>query len=121
MSAGSFVDSTYEMNDGNIVAIRVQPETLTLDIDGANAPPIGAVSIGDLSAKVSGSKRAKGVNARTVTVEFTSTVPDGYEPGGIIRLPILTPAQFVSINKRQAGTYLGNPIRVAGKSAETVN
>jgi len=109
------------MEDGNIIAIRVQPETLELDIDGLNTPPVGAVSIGDLSAKVSGSKRSKGVNARTVTVQFTGVPPAGYAVNGIISLPVLTAAKFIEINKRQAGTYLGAAIRVAGKSAKTVN
>lgn len=121
MSSGVFVDSTYEMEDGNIIAIRIQPETLALDIDGTNDPPVGAVSIGDLSAKVSGSRRSKGVNARTVTVQFTGAPPAGYAPGGTISLPVLTAAKFIEINKRQAGTYLGVAIRVAGKSSETVN
>lgn len=122
MSSGRFEVSTYEMDDGNIIKIRVQPETLAADLGTVNAAPVGAVSVPNLSAKVSGSKRSIGVNARTVTVRFTSTLPDDYSGDDISGIPVLVKATFDAINKGlSTGTYLGQPVTIVGKSAEVVN
>lgn len=122
MSSGRFQVGTYEMDDGNIVKIKIQPETLAADLGSPNIFPVGAITIPNLSAKVSGSKRSIGVNARTVTVRFTDTLPDDYSGDDISGIPVLVKATFDAINKGvSTGTYLGQPVTIVGKSAEVVN
>jgi hypothetical protein len=120
MSAGSFSDSKYESNGGNIYSVRVQPETISATIDGvSNAPPAAAISQ-EVSAAVSRGKRALGINARSVSLAFTGALPDGYK-GTPIRIPVLTAATFNSwtATKGKTGTYLSVPVKVVGSSPET--
>lgn len=120
MSSGPFVkNARYELDNGDIAPIRVQPETLALTINGvANASSADAVTTAS-SAVVSRGKRAKGINARTVTVVFDSA-PTGYKQDSPIRLPWLVPDAFVNIKSGDAGNYLGSAVTVVGKSPEYV-
>lgn len=119
MSAGQFVRSRYEADSGEIHPIRVQPETVAASIDGnANAAPAGAVTVG-LSAQVSQSRRAFGLTARKITLAWTAAVPDGYDPRGTVRIPVLSRATFDAINVGDEGTYLGSGVTVVGKSPES--
>lgn len=119
MSSGAFTRSKYEADDGTILAIRVQPETLLANIGGANTAPAGAVN-GLGSAKARGGRREIGVKARRVTVAFTATVPDNYKEGTLLQIPILTKTLYDSIGVNATGTYLGQPVEVVGKTAESV-
>lgn len=119
MSAGQFTRSRYEADSGEIHPIRVQPETITATLGGnANSAPAGAVTVG-LSAQVSQSRRALGLTARKVTLAWTSAVPDGYDPRGTIRIPILTRTAFDDIQVGDTGTYLATDVTVVGKSPES--
>jgi hypothetical protein len=121
MSSGAFVDSFYSSNElGSIHPIRVQPETLALELGGqANAAPAGTTAILP-SAQVSRGKRAIGINARTVTIQFTATKA-GYLAGSKITLPWLASATFAAIKpKATVGTYQEVACKVVGKSPETV-
>jgi hypothetical protein len=121
MSAGKFNRSRYETNSGTIHPARIQPETLTLTINGvANAAPAGPISPGVASVKISGGKRQFGVNARKVYLAFTGDLPEGYA-GGEVAVPILSPTVFNGISKNQTGTYLGSPVIVVGTSPEKIN
>lgn len=121
MSAGAFVRSRYESNSGEIYPIRVQPETLALQIGStANAAPTGAITA-EVSARANGSRRTLGMNARSVTVTFTGTPPDGYATNSTLTVPVLTPELWDSAAKGTTGTYLGVAIEVVGKSAEAAN
>ena len=122
MSAGAFVNSFYESNElGSVHPIRVQPETLALELGGeANDAPDGAAAIGP-SAQVSRGKRALGINARTVTVRLTAALT-GYAAGSTITLPWLDPATYDGITKKvTTGTYLGTACLCVGKGPEQVN
>lgn len=122
MSAGKFTRSTYESDDGKIRSIRVQPETLAATLGGtANAAPAGTLTTGLGSAKVSGSRRSLGCNARTVTLQFTGAVPDGYMPESVVTIPILTKALFDAVAKGTTGVYLGVAVIVLFKTPEYVN
>lgn len=70
MSAGNFILSRYQADNGAIHPIRLQPETLAASIGTVNVAPTGTVTVG-LRAKVSKTKRAYGLGPRTVTVRFT--------------------------------------------------
>lgn len=121
MSAGTFIRTRYELSNGEICRIRIQPETLALEIGGtANAAPVGATTLGDVSATVSQSKRANGIKPRTVSVEFTGALPDGYSGDPISNLPVLTPGVFNGWALDDTGSYLGAPVRLVGKSGEQV-
>jgi hypothetical protein len=122
MSAGRFTASRYETDAGTIHNIRVQPETLLAVIAGqTNAPPAGPVAAGVPSAKVTGSARKLGINARTVRLEFTGAVPTGYDTRAVLTIPWMTNAGFDAISRGSVGTYLGADVRVIGKSGEVIN
>ena len=121
MSSGAFVDSFYESNKlGSVHPIRVQPETIALELGGqANAAPDGAAAVGP-SAQVSKGKRSLGINARTVSIRLTAALT-GYKSGSVITLPWLDPATYDAIvPKATTGTYLGTACKVVGVSDETV-
>lgn len=119
MSSGAFTTSKYEANSGTVYGIKVQPETLAANVGAANAAPAGVVD-GEGSVRVGGGNRQLGIKARSVSVRFTATVPDGYLAGQTYRIPILTPTVWNGANKGTTGTYLGSPIVVVGKSPERV-
>lgn len=118
MSAGQFDRSKYESNGGEIYSARVQPETLAATFGGtANAEPAGAVTA-EVSARMRGSRRTIGMNARSVTIAFTGAPPAGYDDDQLLRVPIMTPALFDSISRGTVGSYLGAACEVVGKNAE---
>lgn len=119
MSAGSFTRTKYESDDGTILNARVQPETLTANIGGANTAPAGAVN-GLGSAKMRGGRREIGVKARRVRVVFTAGAPADYKPDTTLEIPILTKARYDAIAIGSTGTYLEGTVTVIGKTAESV-
>ena len=119
MSSGAFNTSKYEADSGTIYNCRVQPETLAANIGGANTAPAGAVD-GEGSARIGGGNRQIGIKARSVTVKWTSTAPDNYKEGQLIRIPIMTKARYDAINIGATGTYLSTNVTVVGKNPERV-
>lgn len=123
MSAGSFVTVNYGcIATASVHPIRVQPETLDAQIGGvANAAPPGTPILP--SAQVSQSKRAIGINARTVTLKFPEGgAPAGYKEESPITIPWLDQnAAFTGAFRGQAANYLGTAAVVVGTSAEKVN
>ena len=119
MSAGNFVRSRYESDDGTVFSIRVQPETLAANVGAANAGAAGAVD-GVGSARARGSRRQIGVIARSVTVAFTGALPTDYAENQTHRIPIMTPSVYNGASIGTTGTYLGVPIEVVGKNPESV-
>lgn len=125
MSSGAYVTAGYRAtyNTQNIHPIKVQPETLLLavSIGGSNVvnsgEPLDDISV-PISAVVSRGKRSLGLNARTITVEFTQGVPAGYLPGAITTVAAVNPA-LLGAPRGATGTYLGLPVRVVGTSPET--
>lgn len=87
--AGVFTKSRYESNTlGDLHPIRVQPETLDIQLGAvANAPAAGTAVLP--SAQVSQSRRALGINARTITFKFVGTPPTGYKQDSPITVPWL--------------------------------
>ena len=122
MSAGAFSNSFYSSNElGTTHPIRIQPETAALVLGGVtNAAPSGTGAIGP-SAQVSQSKKALGINARTVTVKLTALL-SGYAAGARIKLPWLDESTFAGVTpKVTTGTYLATAVICVGKTAEKVN
>lgn len=123
MSAGVFQTALYSSNiTGTIHPIRIQPETLALSLGGtANAAATGTAVLP--SAQVSKGKRSIGINARTVTVKFTSAnAPDGYKADSPITVPWLqNNAAFLNaVPGVTAVSYLGETAILVGKSPEFV-
>lgn len=118
MSAGVFILTKYEADNGDIRPIRVQPETLAANLGSVNAAPAGtADTVG--FARVGGGRRRYGIKARTVRIKFTGALPDGYAPNQILTVPVLTKTVYDAIIAgTTTGTYLGNAIIVVGKSSE---
>jgi len=120
MSGGQFSTSKYAADSGNIYSIRVQPETLLATFATVpNTAPAGAVDQ-EVSAKVSKGNRGIGIKPRSVTVRWTGAVPDGYDPRGLITIPVLTQTVYNGIVKGQTANYLGNAAEVVSKSPERV-
>lgn len=117
MSQGAFVSSKYQSDNGDIYAIRVQPDTLLANVGVPNTAPTGAVDQ-VLRARARKNRGALGMGARQARVRFTGAPPTGYLANSIISVPILTSAAFTQIVADQVGTYLGAAIIVVGTTPE---
>lgn len=120
MSSGAFDLVGYETDNGDIVPIRVQPETTAAVLGTANASAGSVFAEGFPSAQISKGKRAIGINARTVSIRLTAPLA-GYKPDSILRVPVLTQARYLALGRGTAVTYLGTAGVVTGKSPETIN
>lgn len=122
MSAGSFLRSKYEcLATGQIHPIRVQQETVDLNVAAVdNDPPAGALS-SPVSAQVSRSRRALGINARTVTIVFRTAAPTGYKVGSPITLPWLSAFPDPGFIRGQTATYLATTAELVSFAEEKVN
>lgn len=126
MSSGGFITVNYQANTGILHPIRVQPETILLDIGGGvnvvPSEPAGVVK-SNISSRVSGGRRGLGLFARMVRIQFGNAdgdQPTGYQVRGIITLPILTQALYDAITRSDTGTYLTKTIKVVGLVPEVV-
>jgi len=120
MSAGQFTRTFYETDNGDIVPLRVQPETLAADFAGtANAGATGPATAGFPSAQISGSRRGLGIFARYVTVSW-DTAPAGYDDRGILTIHVPVKATFDAITKDSAVSYLGGTATVVNKFPEQI-
>lgn len=120
MSSGPFLRSFYELNNGEIAAIRVQPETVNFTVGGvANAAPAGPATVPG-SASVGRGRRSNGINARLVRFVFT-TAPSGYEANSPIALPWLQETAFDDIRRGDPVSYLGGTGVVIGTTSEKIN
>lgn len=106
MSAGPFVNAFYESEtEGEVLGVRVQPETLTLTVGGVSNADPGGPATQKVGALVGGSRRRRGIHTRRVRVIFTTT-PDGYKVGGVCSYPVLNQALWEQLNSapNQSGT-----------------
>ena len=127
MSSGPFVILAYQANyDINAFhPVKVQPETvsLTININGTNVDNTGGLPsdiTNPISCRVSGGTRTLGLNAAKIRLEWTGTPPAGYDPNGILTLPLLNSA-IRSASRGATGTYLNVAVRVVGTTPEIVN
>ena len=122
MTAGQFVRTKYEANDGTIFAATVQPETLSASIAATtNAAPNGNFAFRAPSANMAGSRRQNGVNSRYVSFRWNDgAAPAGYLANATGRIPVMTPAVFAGINPGDTVSYLGGTGTVTGLVAESI-
>lgn len=122
MSAGPFITTSYQSTTlpGNPIMIaRIQPETQSLVLGGAQNEQGGATVTLPLRVNISGNKNSLGVKPRTVTLRWTAAPPDGYSPNGTLVVPILSQNLWDAIDPLvTTGTYLGAAVVVVGKSPE---
>jgi len=113
--AGRFLNSRYETIDGVIHPIRIQPETIL----GINPAPSGAVT-NSMRARVSGSRRAYGLKARSITL--SRPIGDNADYNGAtvyVRIPILLESAWIAIAVASTITYQGVAWTVVSKSPES--
>jgi hypothetical protein len=122
MSSGGFASTRYEDDLGNVRRIKVEGDTLLLNIAGSvNAPPSGQITEGIPSAKVTRGAKEIGLKPRYVVCKWTTNPPTNYKPGVNFELPILDPVTFAAINEGDTGTYLGTDITVNKRVSESAN
>lgn len=120
MSAGAFLLTRYESDQGTIHEIKVQPETVAATFDGtANAATTDDVD-SVFAAEVSRGARAYGLRPRKVRVKFGATPPDGYQPFTTISLPILQQSVFDAIAPDDPVVYAGATGTAGRKIAESI-
>lgn len=115
MSAGPFLISKYESDEGVVHSIRIQPETLTV---ADNAEPAGAVTASFV--KVSGSRRSFGVHPRRITLSRSVGTADYGSAKAYARIPMLTLAAFDAAVVGSTVAYAGVDWVIASKAAESV-
>jgi hypothetical protein len=116
---GVFSDSKYEANSGDIYAVRVQPETLTLALGTAtNTAPTATIDQ-QITAKVSGSRRGYGVHVRKVTVRLTAA-KTGYKENATLTFPWLQQDTWEALPAKATGTYDGTAVVLVGKTSEKI-
>jgi hypothetical protein len=121
MSAGAFTLTRYQTDAGDIVPIKLQPETLQATFGGViNNAPTGAPSAGFPSADVSGGRRSIGIHPRIVTVRITAGLPPGYQSPSTHRVACLNTAVYNAAVKGAAAGYLGGTGTVVSKSPEVI-
>lgn len=121
MSSGKFKRSRYTSSKtGLIHSIRVQPETETLVVGTAQNTPTGAEINGRPAARVSGSRRCRGIlYARMVSLQFIpGAAPAGYVDQGVVTVPWLNADTFNGIATGQSCEYLGATAEVVGTREE---
>lgn len=121
MSAGTFITAFYETDGGSIGRCQVQPETLDLVIGGTEN--VSSSGPGDLpiDIRMNGKANRFSIRARYVTVEWGGAPPAGYDPEGLLRLPVLLPATYsayIAAGRGATGTYLGAGIVLVRWTAE---
>lgn len=128
MSSGPFRLVRYEATYSNAAVhpIRIQPETLLLTIETPsgsvdNEVPQDSEINNPISARVSGGRRALGLAARKVVIQFNEVPPAGYQFGGRIALPWLSRTTFQDLARAQDATYLNASCTVVGLIPENVN
>lgn len=122
MSAGPFIETTYESNQGTLYPARVQQETLDMTIDGvANSPAAGPIPAGVPSANMRGSRRQNGITARSVSLKLPPNAPPptGYTGDNLV-VPVLTASLWAAISRSSTVVYLDTTWRVAGTQPEEV-
>lgn len=117
MSSGQFLTTRYELDDGNIVRIRVQPETVTA---WNPLPAATTFAEGYPSAQVNKGKREFGIGARFVTLRWVAAPPTGYLATGTVKVPILSTEAYDGLVPGEQVEYLGVQAQVISKSPESV-
>lgn len=120
MSAGSFSNQIYTAQNDETHNIKVQPETLALNINGqTNAADVGpATSL--FWAETNRGSTEYGLRPRKVNFRWLTAAPDGYSGSARLSLPLLNKAISAVAVTGALGVYLGSDIVVTGGQVESV-
>lgn len=118
MSAGAFVRTLYEADNGDLLVCRAQEETLQANVGAVNSAPTGTPTAGRPAMSLRGSRKKNGVHPRSVVVYFGSSAPTGYLTNQTHRIPILKPATWDAAVKGATCTYLGASATIINKYPE---
>ena len=118
MSAGAFINSLYENDEGEVSPIRIQPETLLFSLGTETNEAATGPATSRQFVKISKSNREYGLRPRKIVVKFTGAVPTGYKADQTYAIPALTPAIFAAAIPTATGTYLGEAVEVVSTRAE---
>jgi len=124
MSSGTFTTSFYEASyrEGDQVhPIKVQPETLTATVGIIANESTATATTSPISALVSRSRVARGLNARIIYLQVVGTPPTNYAAGSRTKIPCMTPEFYEgAIAPGAEITYLATTWKVIGSSEEKV-
>lgn len=113
--AGKFINEKYESDSGAILNIRVQPETV-FDV---NLSPAGAVTVSRY-ARVTGSRRAYGMKARSVTLSRQIGDGTNYNAAtAYARIPVLKKASVAALIIGSTVTYQNVAWTIVSHNAES--
>lgn len=121
MSAGAFLRSIYETNNGDFARIKVQPETELASAGGvSNDAGAGPVNV-PVSAKVSRGNREIGIKPRLIGIVFeVGQAPSGYKVDSVYYIPALTRAFFDACVVGEEMTYLQASAQIVSKLEENL-
>ena len=122
MSSGKFIISRYQstMDAGGIYKIRIQPDTALASMGLLlNDPPTESVNR-STSARVRGSKRMLGLNARILylALRLGEDPPGEYSLDSVTSIPALTESFYILAVASGELEYLGVTWRVTGGRPE---
>jgi predicted GTPase len=127
MSAGKFVKSSYEEDNGTIHPIKVQPETISASLGGAPNTVPSATGAGvvksKISAKVSKTNKEIGLRPRMVAITYPpvdGSQPDGYDVGATLRIPVLNKETWDALSEGDPATYLGKSGTISSTIPESI-
>ena len=118
MSAGAFINSLYQTDQGEVAPIKIQPETLSFSIGSETNVAATGPATSRMFVKISKGNREYGCRPRKIVVKFTGTVPTGYKADQTYAIPALTPAIFGAAIPTAVGSYLGEAVEVVSTRAE---
>lgn len=119
MSQGAFSRTKYELDDGTICNVTVQPETVDFtDGTNQNTAPTGAVTL-EISAYTRKPKSRYGIGCRLVRINWTSGPPSGYKDASNL-IPVLQKSVFDAYSEGDAITYLGTTGTISRKLKEVL-
>ena len=124
MSAGNFNNYNYIDDNGVTHFVRLQPETLSLDIGGVvNNEPTATPDEFTYTLNTKESRKKNGIHAREINIRLTADGGAGklveYAAGTTHAITWLDPTTFPSVVKNQTGTYQGIPCVVVSPVKES--
>lgn len=123
MSSGPFTTAAlYEMDNGDITTLDVQPETLLAEVGGTvNVQASGTIRVGIPSAKFSKTDGEIGLRPRCATGKWATVPPTGqYSVGGRVCIPILSAANASVFVRGATMNYLGGTVTLGRPRPENV-
>lgn len=119
MSDGRFVEVNYELDDGEVGLIRVQPETRDCLINSvANTPSADPVTL-RTRVYVQRGRREYGIRARFVTCRWV-TAPDGYDDRTLFSIPVFAKTLFDGLAPGQSVAYNGGTGTIVSLEPERI-